>query len=396
MKETNLISETIRNIFGYIYKLCRMSYVYLNKGNEEMQENKLVTCFYHKNCNDGAFAALGIYRRLGMEDSLFTAIRYEDDLYLPKTNTDIYFVDFCPQPEDLINILKRVQGTDDKVVIIDHHKTAYDNIKKIMEDVPDLLDNLYLYIDQSKSGAQLVDDLAFDLENIKKGSLILNETDIINLSEDSFRNKENENEFNDESPINSYFIELLAVRDLWKSDDQDLKDKADALSNYLFLMKYFDLTMVELDGEIDCMEDRDVYEMIHQGELLLKKSRGDAEHIVLNCHEFQIGTDAILGMSFNPNEPSMSGSIFCNEKYKDRKAIFVSISVLPNEQRLGFSLRSNENIDAVKLVEKLRENDMCETGGGHKQACGASSNKLYSLNNMNIISALTACFEEIV
>lgn len=84
-------------------------------------------CIYHGNCADG-FAAAWVFKNYGDREYDFHAGVYQDP---PPdcTGRDIYLVDFSYKRA----IVEEIQGVATRVVLIDHHKTAIEDLAPLID-----------------------------------------------------------------------------------------------------------------------------------------------------------------------------------------------------------------------------------------------------------------------
>lgn len=112
--------------------------------------NKKYLCIYHGNCADGFTSAWVLRNALGEENVDFVAGIYGKDLMVdppprPLMEYDcIYLVDFSYKRPALL----AMASLSKRIVIIDHHKTA-------QEDLVDLPSNVECHFDMEHSGAML-------------------------------------------------------------------------------------------------------------------------------------------------------------------------------------------------------------------------------------------------
>lgn len=117
--------------------------------------------FYHDKCTDGFGAAFSAWLALG-ESAEYIPVNYGeiatvDDVFnkmttSPKDHSRLYILDFS-FPKD---VLMGLYGKVGKVVWLDHHKTAFDDMKVDIELVMEVdAEDRYLLLDNSKSGALL-------------------------------------------------------------------------------------------------------------------------------------------------------------------------------------------------------------------------------------------------
>ncbi len=115
--------------------------------------NPVNLVLYHANCLDGSIAARVLLDNLSAEHTLMAPVHYDriemDKILRTCTGMRVFIVDFSFTVEQTREIC--AVATD--VVFLDHHKTAMDRFAGILPT--DVGDNLYMVLDNDKSGAQL-------------------------------------------------------------------------------------------------------------------------------------------------------------------------------------------------------------------------------------------------
>jgi hypothetical protein len=121
-----------------------------------MATTKNVVC-YHYPCPDGIYAALAASVRLPHPCSFVPLTVWEKEevrtqklLELVDSNTDVYLCDFSGGPTFILAVARACR----RLVIIDHHKTAQEDLSKL-EGPPT---NLEVNFDLARSGATLARD----------------------------------------------------------------------------------------------------------------------------------------------------------------------------------------------------------------------------------------------
>jgi oligoribonuclease NrnB/cAMP/cGMP phosphodiesterase (DHH superfamily) len=114
------------------------------------QTQKKVLVIYHKGCMDGAGAAYAAWLKFG-EAAEYRPAQYGD---APPTTDDVkgrevYVLDFSYKRDALLALAE----TADRVVLIDHHKTALEDLSPTPEH-PRLL----VQLDMKRSGARMAHD----------------------------------------------------------------------------------------------------------------------------------------------------------------------------------------------------------------------------------------------
>lgn len=106
---------------------------------EHKDPNNLVV-IYHANCSDGFGAAWSAWKALGNE-ATYIAGSYNDTTVPDVTGKDVVILDFS-YPRD---VLIKMRASANSLIVLDHHKTAFDNIGDLE----------YTHFDMNKSGAML-------------------------------------------------------------------------------------------------------------------------------------------------------------------------------------------------------------------------------------------------
>lgn len=96
---------------------------------------------YHANCFDGSGAAYAAWAALGDKDTAYIPVQYGEAPPEMESGSNIYIVDFS-YPKD---VLTGLLDASEKLVVLDHHKTA----KEALEGFPGAV------FDMDKSGAIL-------------------------------------------------------------------------------------------------------------------------------------------------------------------------------------------------------------------------------------------------
>ncbi len=95
---------------------------------------------YHANCMDGKGAALAAWMSLG-DNATYIPVHYKKPLPEMEDGKNVYIVDFSYSRD----ILESIRQRSKSIVVLDHHKTAMDDL----QDLP------YAKFDMNKSGASM-------------------------------------------------------------------------------------------------------------------------------------------------------------------------------------------------------------------------------------------------
>jgi len=122
--------------------------------------------YYHANCRDGFGAAWVAWKRFGNIE--FYPIAYNDVPVAPNAGDEVYVLDFSFPRETLLR-----WSTMCKVVVIDHHKTAEEDLKGL-NSIP----SIELVFDMEKSGARLTWEYFYPTEEIPEFLLYIEDRDL--------------------------------------------------------------------------------------------------------------------------------------------------------------------------------------------------------------------------
>jgi oligoribonuclease NrnB/cAMP/cGMP phosphodiesterase (DHH superfamily) len=271
---------------------------------------------YHHPCPDGSGAALAAYKYFKEKEKIikFIGANYnkvklrEEDII----NKNVLLCDFSYKKPILLDIISKAKN----LLIIDHHKSAQEDLK----DIPDK----YKIFDMSHSGAHLVFKYFFPNEKIPL---------LINYIEDfDIFTKKLEH-------INKYSAWITSF---------DI--------NYLVLEKYLDddLFLNTLITEGTALEQKDLY--------LISKLANYS-----SCKFQRVNNKLffIIYLNSNISKSELGNQVLSKFQYADFSAIY---NINDYENSTVFSLRSsNINHDCSEVAVALG-------GGGHRNASSVSVN----------------------
>lgn len=261
----------------------------------------------------------------------------------------IYIADYCPD----ISTLKRLLAEVDKarVVILDHHKTAYDDIHS--EEYQSLINEyqhrIELYFDMRFSGATLAWLYVYEISTLQ---MIVNDED---KSTPSYKM-----EVYKTLPT---WLRYVMSRDIWQWVEDDAKPFADVFKNYCTTLadmrEYF-----PLDNPLVCLESVEMmvkeghlYRKMLEGQLALMLKTGRKEVIRLPNRLKKVEVFAI-------NLPAIFSSDAAEYLFSRHSDIDIVLAyrILDNKV-VDFSLRSRTGVDCSVIAKAFG-------GGGHPQASG--------------------------
>lgn len=117
-----------------------------------MKKNLKPLCIYHADCADGFGAAWSLKEALGEENVDFYKGKYPGNPPDPTDRSIVYFLDFAYPTE----MMREFVESADKVIVLDHHKTAYLNLKEFIDN-----GEIEAVLDMDRSAAMITWDYFF-------------------------------------------------------------------------------------------------------------------------------------------------------------------------------------------------------------------------------------------
>lgn len=296
--------------------------------NTEQTPEKNIIVIHHDNCADGMAAAWCMSKLFGA-NAQYVPGNYGKPLTEDVTGKEIYLVDFCYPREVMQEMVRKA----DKVVLIDHHKTA---IKAMLE--PEPIDGLEMHVsmDNTKSGAGLA------WEYIKQNGFNPAFRGIFDLPK---------------------ILAAIQDRDLWR---WELKDTAE-LTAYAFSQEFsilaYDRMMHVSDVGLELMREI--------GKVMLEKQNKDIKSLAKNAKLAIFDGYVVSMVNANGMFASDLGDYLNDpETQPSPLAEFAVIWVDLGADGYKYSLRSRGDMDVAVIAEKFG-------GGGHKNAAGFVIKKDY-------------------
>ena len=125
--------------------------------NEVIESHKTITIYYHGNCNDGLASVYMMREHVKKLTGVVprtVAVQYSKSYEMFDDTDLVIFVDFCPTLKECSNFI----NSGVAMLVIDHHKTAIDNvIKNINSEIKSIIKPALFIIseDNSASAAEL-------------------------------------------------------------------------------------------------------------------------------------------------------------------------------------------------------------------------------------------------
>lgn len=273
---------------------------------------------YHADCADGLTAAAIMYRHFG-DKADYYAGKYQEKI--PDIlERDVYLVDFSYKSD----ILDMIVDYAKSVTIIDHHKSAIDDLCKFA--LEPTVDMEYCALD--KSGAML--------------------TWLYCVSKGWFKGKPPK------------FVEYVQDRDLWKFKLPYTKEISMAIFSYPMTIAQY----------VKWLGVRNFKPLISEGETLLRKYNQDLEQVIKQCKRsmtiggYTVPCANVHGMFSSDAGNRMSeGEPFAATYYDIKDARI-------------FSLRSSDGgVDVSQIALQYG-------GGGHARAAGFKVSRDHELSRL--------------
>ena len=299
------------------------------------------TIFAHSHCTDGLVAASIMKYSLQMKHNvepevIFVSYGKEQEA-LEKANLDlgthVYCVDFAFNRETTLELCKKA----DKVYVLDHHKTAYENL----EGLSNSHYNFYLTYDVNKSGASIVNDFCRTHFQIGK-NLKVTQQNIIN-----------------------HIVGMVEDRDLWKFKLQMTREFAE------YVFAYIQPNDIKKMTEILFKYDKYKLDKLCQlGSTIMEYKNNIIKKKLDSYTPTYFHVDNTKLLIINETQPdlvSQLGNDLC-KKYNVPVCLYnISGSNCSTELSVSLSFRSMDHLEPVDVVARLFN------GGGHRNAAAGST-----------------------
>jgi len=287
-------------------------------------------CIYHGNCADGFTAAWAVWKKFGDEFEYYPGVHQNNPPNV--AGKDVLLVDFSYKRE----IMKKMRETANSILIIDHHKTAMDDLKNsggnfgidiskwenplswgrhlnnvYQDDCEGVHDSVYCLFDMNRSGA----GMAWDFFHLEK--------------------------------VRPEFINHVEDRDLWRFALKNTREIQASIFSYEYNFENWSR-----------FAEMEISELITEGKAIERKHFKDINELIkIVTRKFKIDGHDVPIANLPYTLTSDAGHLLC-EGFP-----FAGCYWDTPEGRI-FSLRSREDgIDVGEIAFKYG-------GGGHKHASG--------------------------
>ena len=363
---------------------------------------------YHKGCNDGYFAAAAVhFFSRAQESAVYTPIYHDSTKSLEALKPLIsdnphlegfLFVDIAPSPELAAELIKAGY----KVYVVDHHKSARDDMMKLHQNDCDIMfnENLKVIIYDKLSGAAL----AYVLATHALANSHLNIFDFIGslpicplqIDQDVLTNFLAYSHIGEEkfgldqlSPL----YRLIAIRDLWITTDPEEKQTADQLNAWFFFNKIY--TNEDFNKLSDSLKSAIISPtsgnhylntMIEEGMMImtvfLRQTRDDVGHARVTKYNYKGETLTVYIGNFV--HVSLAGQMVRDLNPGQPTILIKPIIDFKQPLKLNISFRSN-GVVCRTLAEQLG-------GGGHDMAAGA----IVNLAKTDTVEYTVECLDKLI
>lgn len=287
---------------------------------------------YHAGCADG-FCAAWLFR-LAFPDAEFHAAHYGTE---PPgvAGKRVYIADFSYRRDVMCQIIEQA----DSVCVLDHHKTAQEELRDLPSCTAAMFENLggriYVNFDMTKSGGRLA------WEHLYGQQLLPGEILATNRSGYS-------------CGVAPWFVKYTEDRDLWLWKLPDSREISAALRSYP--MEFSDWDYLHEHGQ----RMTGWQELITEGRAILRDQKQTIESHVSHAREIELDGHKILSVNATTLISEIAG-----ELAKDRP--FGLCYFQRKDGLFVYSLRSREGgLDVSEIAKR-------HGGGGHPRAAGYES-----------------------
>lgn len=264
---------------------------------------------YHAGCPDGFGSAWSFYKKYGDKASYIPVTFSEKPPDV--TGATVFIVDFSYDRP----ILEAMHKAAKSLVVIDHHKTAEENLRGLP----------YCHFDMEHSGAYL------------SWKYLFGEDDV---------------------PL---LIQYIEDRDLWNWNLKSSEEILSAIDSYPKSFKTWDA----LHSQLNSVGSETWFRLYLEGSAILRYKNCLIDRVRQREHTIKIGGDDIRAVNAPFFQSEMGNQLSDGEKY-------AAVYFYDGEKYI-FSLRSREGGEDVSEVAKRFG------GGGHKRASGFSVVKISDL-----------------
>ncbi len=246
-----------------------------------------IICIYHKNCADGFGAAWVVRKHFGEANVEFIPAAYQTTP--PNvTGRTVYIVDFSYKRPELLAMAEQAK----KVIILDHHESARD-------ELVDLPDNVEAYFDMTRSGAMMTWDHLIGTE----------------------------------PPA---LIRYIQDRDLWRFDSKITKPLMAAVFSYPY-----DFTLWDQFMRYDNLQ-----RLVKEGKAIMRSQQQQLEqHIKSSTHKLLIGGFWVPALNCPYSWASEAGNLLS-------KGHPFAATYTISDNDIKFSLRSQEEgLNVAKIAK---------------------------------------------
>lgn len=268
---------------------------------------------YHSNCADGFSAAWCFHQFFPGQMQFYPGIYQENPPDV--SNRDVFLVDFSYKRA----VVEAMLMTARSVTLIDHHKTAIEDLASVNHP------NFVRYINLDMSGATLAWDFCVEQTGMPAGSF-------------------------QRPPLLGH----IEDRDLWRFKLPNTREIQANVFSYEYTFENWDRLM--------CMNEAELLSFSVAGAALERKHHKDIKELVNVCSRFMVIGDYVVPVASLPYTFTSDAGHYMASQWKDGTE-FAACYWDTADHRI-FSLRSCDNdMDVSEIAKEYG-------GGGHKNAAG--------------------------
>lgn len=279
-------------------------------------------CIYHANCADGFGAAWAVrnFYRSENRPIEFLAAKY-GDAPPDVTDRDVFIVDFSYKRDVLLQMAK----TAHTITVLDHHKTAVEDLKNLPANVDSVFD-------MNRSGAIITWDYFFNRDNTAS----------------------------DDPDTPPELLQHIQDRDLWKFELPGTREIQAALFSYEYDFEIWDRLMMQ-----------PVSVLRQEGEAIERKHFKDIRELLKSTMRYmRIDGHTVPVANLPYIYSSDAGHMMAKGFGSDGELQpFAACYMQGSDGTYTFSLRStDQGVDVSAVAKKFG-------GGGHRNAAGFKASK---------------------
>lgn len=282
--------------------------------------------FYHNNCFDGMGAAwVAMKYAVSTETTShildsweFVSMNYDSELPDIEPKSTVYFVDYSRN--DLQDYECLINGLNCDVILLDHHKSAIDNLEQNHANYVLPENKFHTVLDVNRSGAGIAWDYFFPNQPIPR------------------------------------FLAYIQDRDLWRFELEDSRQINAYISTIPLNFENYSRMFLEFQ------DDESFSKVRTKGEIVLQVTKNNVETICKKAHILELDNYQEIVVANSSLYMSEIGEHLLDQhKAYDMAGYYFTRE--DGKVQVGLRSRTTSEVDVAEFAEKFG-------GGGHKNAAG--------------------------